>query len=68
MRIDRVSFANQRFDQELLGRNHRSMRIARHQELHADSLCNSFLVCFQALGIRAAKCTQSWHSACDKKH
>lgn len=65
MRIDRVSLPNQRFDRELLGRNHRSMRIARHCEPHANPLRNSFLFCFQALGIRAAMPWESWHSACD---
>jgi hypothetical protein len=68
MCIDRVSLPNQRFDRELLGRNHRSMHIARHREPHANTVRNSFRVCFQSLGIRAAKSEQSWHSACDKKH
>jgi hypothetical protein len=55
MRIAHVSLPNQRFDLEMLGSNHRSMRIARHRELHANSLRNSFRFCFQALGVRAAK-------------
>jgi hypothetical protein len=55
MRIDRVSLLNQRFALEMLGRSHRSMRIARHREQHANSLRNSFRFCFQALGVRAAK-------------
>ena len=54
MRIDRVSLLNQRFALEMLGCNHRSMRIARHRELHANSLRNSFRFCFQSLGVRAA--------------
>jgi hypothetical protein len=67
MRIARVSVANQQFTREVLGCNHRSMRIARRRELHANPLRNSFSVCDQALGICVAMPARSWHSACELK-
>jgi hypothetical protein len=68
--IDRVrlSLANQQQRRAVLAGSHRSMPVALPFGPLKVSLPDLFSVCFQALGIRAAKQARSWHSACDKKH